>query len=90
MSQASIISSSDLEYLDISSSPPPSLPRFSPESSPPTSTSHSIHKRLRTSWVYKHMPDPNTEYRYFNRGKEEWRCKYCSKAYSTNGGTRVI
>ena len=37
------------------------------------------------------MPDPNTKYRYFStRGKEEQRCKYCSKAYSTNRGTRVI
>ena len=36
------------------------------------------------------MPDPDPEYRYFYKGKEEWRCKYCSKAYSTNGGTRVI
>jgi hypothetical protein len=36
------------------------------------------------------MPDPDPEYRYFHKGKEEWRCKYCSKAYSTNGGTRVI
>lgn len=78
-----MISSSDLEYLDISSSPPPS--------SPPSLTSYSSgYKRLRTSWVYKHMPDPDPEYRYFYKGKEEWRCKYCSKAYSTNGGTRVI
>ena len=58
MSQALIISLSDLEYLDISSSPPSSPPRFSLESSPPALTSYSIHKRLRTSWVYKHMPDP--------------------------------
>jgi hypothetical protein len=37
------------------------------------------------------MPDPNTEYRYFSTtGKEEWRCKYCPKAYNINGGTRVI
>jgi BED zinc finger len=37
------------------------------------------------------MPDPDTEYRYFSTtGKEEWRCKYCPKTYSVNGGTRVI
>jgi hypothetical protein len=37
------------------------------------------------------MPAPDTEYRYFGTtGKEEWRCKYCPKAYSINGGTRVI
>ena len=37
------------------------------------------------------MPDPDTKYRYFSTtGKEEWRCKYYSKAYSTNRGTRVI
>ena len=36
------------------------------------------------------MPDPDTEYRYFNKGKEEQRYKYCSKAYSINRGTRVI
>ena len=95
MSQVSIISS-DPDYLNISSSPPPSLPSSLPmfllESSlPPSPTYSLIHKRLRTSWVYKHMPDPNTEYRYFGtNGKEEWRCKYCSKGYSINGGTRVI
>jgi hypothetical protein len=37
------------------------------------------------------MPDPDIERRYTNRaGKEEWRCKYCSKSYCTNRGTRII
>jgi hypothetical protein len=37
------------------------------------------------------MPDPDIKRRYTNRaGKEEWRCKYCSKSYCTNGGTRII
>ena len=36
------------------------------------------------------MLDPDTKYQYFNRGKEEWRYKYYSKAYSINRGTRVI
>jgi len=37
------------------------------------------------------MPDPDIKRRYTNSvGKEEWRCKYYSKAYSTNGGTRII
>ena len=99
MSESSIILSSDPDYPNISSSSPrsppflpPSLSVFLPESSPPTSpTPFSVHTRLRTSWVYKHMPAPDTEYRYFSTtGKEEWRCKYCPKAYSINGGTRVI
>jgi hypothetical protein len=33
--------------------------------------------------------DPNTTY-LNSRGKVEWRCKYCSLSYATNGGNLVI
>ena len=35
------------------------------------------------------MPDEDREVRYYNQrtGKEEWRCKHCSKTYSCSGGT---
>jgi hypothetical protein len=38
------------------------------------------------------MPDLDTETLYYHptTGKLEWRCKYCSKRYALNGGTRVI
>jgi hypothetical protein len=47
--------------------------------------------RPRTSWIYKHMPDSNIETKYFSStNRPEWRCRYCSKKYATNGGTRQI
>ena len=50
-----------------------------------------IISRNRTSWVYKHMPDVDISTQYFSTAnKLEWRCKYCSKAYLLNGGTRLI
>lgn len=47
--------------------------------------------RNRTSWVYKHMPDTDISTQYFSStNKLEWRCKYCTKKYLLNGGTRLI
>jgi hypothetical protein len=47
--------------------------------------------RNRTSWVYKHMPDADASTQYFSAANRlEWRCKYCSKRYLLNGGTRLI
>jgi hypothetical protein len=47
--------------------------------------------RNRTCWVYKHMPDIDTGTKYYSSiNKLEWRCKYCSKRYTLNGGTRLI
>jgi hypothetical protein len=43
----------------------------------------------RTSWVYKHMPDADAQY-FSAANKLEWRCKYCSKRYLLNEGTRLI
>jgi hypothetical protein len=71
------------------SSPPSSsdladLTSSSPESIPAT-------RRPRTCWVFKHMPDEDPETKYYNSsGKEEWRCKYCSKTYARNGGNSCI
>jgi ribosomal protein L35 len=38
------------------------------------------------------MPDLDTETLYYHpiTRKLEWRCKYCSKRYTINGGTRLI
>jgi hypothetical protein len=38
------------------------------------------------------MPNSNIESLYYHPGttKLEWRCKYCPKRYTINGGTRVI
>ena len=38
------------------------------------------------------MPDkdPETLYYHPTTTKLEWRCKYCSKRYAINGGTRLI
>ena len=38
------------------------------------------------------MPDSDIESLYYYPGttKLEWRCKYCPKRYTINGGTRVI
>ena len=47
--------------------------------------------RNRTCWVYKHMPDIDIGTKYYSiTNKLEWRCKYCSKRYTLNGGTRLI
>ena len=69
-----------------------STPQSSTTQSPlyPDSNAPTI-SRNRTSWVYKHMPDIDISTQYFNTAnKLEWRCKYCSKAYLLNGGTRLI
>ena len=53
----------------------------------PLSATH----RPRTSWVFNHMPADDPETIYLNRyGKAEWRCRYCSTAYATNGGNHAI
>jgi hypothetical protein len=38
------------------------------------------------------MPDSDTESLYYHptTGKLEWRCKYCPKRYTLNGGTRIM
>ena len=38
------------------------------------------------------MPDSDAKALYYHptTGKLEWRCKYCSKRYTLNGGTSII
>ena len=38
------------------------------------------------------MPDVDPETKYYNPKTKapKWRCKYCPKRYSLNGGTRII
>lgn len=48
-------------------------------------------RRPRTCWVYRHMPAEDPDTTYLNkRGMVEWRCKYCSRSYATNGGNHCI
>ena len=55
------------------------------------SRSSSATRRPRTSWVFNHMPAEDPETIYLNKYmKIEWRCKYCSLSYATNGGNLVI
>jgi hypothetical protein len=56
-----------------------------------SSSSNDRPLRNRTCWVYKHMPDIDIGTKYYSTtSKLEWRCKYCSKRYTLNGGTRLI
>jgi hypothetical protein len=66
----------------------PSL-QFDNESQPSTRSSKT---KLRSSWVFDHMPDKDRETRYFNKktGNLEWRCRYCPKVYDLNGGSTII
>ncbi|CEJ82383.1 Putative Transposase-like protein [[Torrubiella] hemipterigena] len=59
------------------------------ESSQPVTASVISFKKQRLSWIFSHMPDEDVETRYYNQRtrKEEWRCKYCDKAYSCSGRT---
>jgi hypothetical protein len=56
------------------------------------STSTTKARRKRTCYIYMHMPSANPETKYVNwkTKREEWRCKYCEKKYSLNGGTVII
>jgi hypothetical protein len=37
------------------------------------------------------MPDKDIGTKYYNTtNKLEWRCRYCTKRYTINGGTRLI
>jgi hypothetical protein len=63
--------------------PAPSQPRSrrKPQSKP----------RIRTSWVYDHMPNDDRQTKYqSDDGRDEWRCRYCSQSYLVDGGTAII
>src|ERR1700761_7077864 len=71
------------------SSPPSSSDLAEPTSS--SSESIPVTRQPRTCWVFNHMPDEDPEAKYYNNsGKEEWRCKYCSKTYAKNGVKRHL
>ena len=74
------------------SSPPPGASLSSSTLDDSSLPSTDLVRRPRTCWVYTHMPDPNPETKYYSQtsNKLEWRCRYCSKRYSLNGGTRCI
>lgn len=78
-----------LDFSSRPSSPELPAPVFSSASTP---CSILPVKRPRTTWVWNHMPDPDPQTQYFNKntGKQEWRCRYCTRRYATTGGTRAI
>lgn len=62
-----------------------------PSSQPRSRRQAPLKPRLRTSWVYDHMPDADRETRYRTvDGRDEWRCRYCSHKYLIDGGTTII
>jgi hypothetical protein len=93
-SQPSSLLSDQLDNLTPEFDPFNTFNSSPPSSSPPASSDDSINTkpRPRTCWVYKHMPDLDVDTKYHNQttNKLEWRCKYCPKKYTVNGGTRCI
>ena len=80
---------SSLHNTTIPSSPSPQSSCSNTQSSSTFTESKPL--RNRTCWVYKHMPDPDIRTKYYSTtSKLEWRCKYCSKRYTINRGTRLI
>lgn len=90
---------------DTFTSSPPPIPGCRSSSSPCPIRGHSLDsvdidpdsvsvivRRPRTCFVYKHMPDPDAETKYYSKTNHqlEWRCRYCPKRYAVNGGTRLI
>jgi hypothetical protein len=49
-------------------------------------------RKERKSWVYKYMRGGvGIQYIFLNdKGKEEWRCKFCTQNYVLTGGTGII
>lgn len=92
----------DAAGFDNYSCPESQLPSSSPEI-PSASSTGSKRKRitLRTSWIFRHMPDDDPETIYYSRDdyghqrpeNKVWKCKYCpqheSKTYKLVGGTRT-
>jgi len=91
---------SQASFSSTNSYSPTSSPENTPSPAPNQSFSNDslvleldpkLHKRLRSSWVYRHMPSEDVETRYTDsRNRDIWRCKYCTKFYTTNGGTTII
>jgi hypothetical protein len=82
-------SQSSFDNTAIRSSPAPQSSCSNIQSSSTSTDNKPL--RNRTCWVYKHMPDIDIGTKYYSTtNKLEWRCKYCSKRYAINGGTRLI
>lgn len=77
---------------------PTSTPCYASESS---TGSKKDKPKLRTSWIFNHMPDEDPETIYYSRGDHDrrlpsnkaWICKYCplptARTYKIAGGTRI-
>lgn len=61
------------------------------ESSRPRPASTASCAMPRTTLIFSHMPGETRETRCCNEwaGKEEWRCKHCSKTYCCSGRNSV-
>jgi hypothetical protein len=55
----------------------------------PLSSTTPTTRKIRTSWVYRHMPDEDMQTLYYNEitAEEEWRCRYCDTTLATSGST---
>lgn len=72
--------------------PPAEAPAPSPVPSNASSDAAPLRApkdKIRTSWVFRHMPDEDMQTKYYNEvsTEEEWRCRYCDKTYLTSGST---
>ncbi|KAJ8100208.1 hypothetical protein POJ06DRAFT_185033, partial [Lipomyces tetrasporus] len=85
-SQASdMLSQFDGELLEVLGSPIAQGPSSSLATSTATTT-----KPRRYSKVWLHTPVGRNEIILNNKGKQIWRCKYCSTEYQESGGTTAI
>src|SRR3982074_2256125 len=46
--------------------------------------------RIPTTNTNDNTADTTTPYQHPTTGKPEWRCKYCPKRYTLNGGTSIM
>jgi hypothetical protein len=88
--QTTSLTSHNDSAASISGSPTPVAMEATPLSPSLVSTPplQPLPMKQRTSWVFRHMPDPDTQTKYHNKdNREEWRCRYCTRTYLTSGST---
>ena len=86
-SELSELDRSVLDGMDDTQAPTPS-----PRLQIAVSVAFNPKAKLRTSWIYDHIPDEDRETRYYNKTTTalEWRCKYCAQSYTLSSGTNII
>ena len=66
-------------------------PQPVPSSQPRYCYKARLKPRLRTSWVYNHIPDDDRETRYQTVDRrDEWCCRYYPQKYLVDRGTTII